>query len=589
MAKIRSISRHNFDELFAGYTLSLNNAEPSKSALKGYLCAQGIFHMLQLDWRKQAIQKLSDVAFLADFVASHEILIKPLSALRYLGLKDIRSCYQVLAEGLKSGLHPANPSPESCEEVADFFEKIGFYPEGIALAEQAYSQHQQKNGNSHSATQSSRIGLANLYFQNDQNKDAEALYLLELEIAEQKNESATERLAVMNNLAMVYKDGGQMSKAETLLLDCLQICEEHILEGDETHLRTLNNLAAYYVADEDYNKAESFMVLALKGCEETLGPEDPKTISTVNNLAHIYGEQERLEDALLLNQRALKSNIKVLGPSHPNTLASYNNLGGVHRDLENYDVAEELYLKALNGSERSLGPEHSATMTSVNNLALLYEELGRDDEAETLFLRDLRTSEKVLGPDHPETLLSANNLAGMYRDQERYDEAEPLLKRVLDAATEQLGPEEENVLNFRYKYATLLIELEHAEDALEYLRRNLELLQSYHEADHPLRALTHWSLAKCLRKLERPAEAAVERKACLEQELAETGTIDSDILFTVIWLAADLAAANDYKQAIDEVDAALAAADQIETPDPELETEMNKLRGYRKNLLKGLE
>ena len=74
MAKIRSVSRHNFDELFAGYTLSLNTAEPSNSALKGYLCAQGIFHMLQLDWREQAMQKLSEVAFLADFVDSHQTL-----------------------------------------------------------------------------------------------------------------------------------------------------------------------------------------------------------------------------------------------------------------------------------------------------------------------------------------------------------------------------------------------------------------------------------------------------------------------------------------------------------------------------------
>ena len=80
-----------------------------------------------------------------------------------------------------------------------------------------------------------------------------------------------------------------------------------------------------------------------------------------------------------------------------------------------------------------------------------------------------------------------------------------------------------------------------------------------------------------------------KRKACLEQELAEAGTIDSDILFTVIWLAADLAAANAFEQALEEVDAALAAAEQIESPDAELENEMNKLRGYRKNLLKGLD
>ena len=124
------------------------------------------------------------------------------------------------------------------------------------------------------------------------------LFLLELKIAEQKDEPATERLAVMSNLAMVYKDSGQMSKAETLLLECLQICEEHIPEGDNAHLRTLNNLAAYYVADEDYDKAESYMVKALRGCEETLGPEDPKTIVSMNNLAHVYKEQERIEEAL---------------------------------------------------------------------------------------------------------------------------------------------------------------------------------------------------------------------------------------------------------------------------------------------------
>ena len=588
MAKIRRVSRHNIAELFAGYTLSLNNAEPRQSALKGYLCAQGIFHMLQLDWRKQAMQKLSDVAFLADFVNSHKTIFKPLSALRYLDLQEVRSRYQAITEELKSGHHPANPSSESCKEVAGFFQSIGFYPEGIALAEQAYNQQQQKHGDSHSATQSSRKILAMLYFENDQNEEAEKLFLLELKIAEQKDEPATERLAVMSNLAMVYKDNGQMSKAESLLLECLQICEEHIPEGDNAHLRTLNNLATYYAADEDYDKAESFILQALKGCEETLGPEDPKTIVTMNNLASIYGEQERIEEALALHQQALRRRISVLGPSHPDTLSSYNNLGGIYVELEDYDTAEELYLRALQGSERSLGAEHSATMTSVYNLALLYEELGREEEAEVLFLRDLRTSEKVHGPDHPETLISANGLAGMYRTQERYIEAEPLLKRVLDAALEQLGPADEHTIISRHKYASLLMLLEQLEAAMELLHNNLELLKENLEDEHSLRAMNHWSLAKCLRKLERPAEAAVERKACLEQELAEAGTIDSDTLFTVIWLAADLAAANAFEQALEEVDAALAAAEQIETPDPELENEIRKLRGYRDNLLKGL-
>ena len=351
--------------------------------------------MLQLDWRKQAMQKLSEVAFLADFVDSHQTLFKPLSALRYLDLQEVRSRYQAIAEELKSGHHPATPSPESCEEVAGFFKSIGFYPEGIALAERAYNQHQQQHGDSHSATQSSRGILAMLYFENDQKEEAEKLFSLELKIAVQKGEPATERLAVMSNLAVVLKDSGQMSKAESLLLECLQICEEQIPEGDNAYLRTLNNLATYYIADEDYDKAEAYMVKALKGCEEALGPEDPKTILTMNNLAHIYGEQERIEEALELNQKALKIRLNVLGSSHPETLSSYNNLGGVYEELEDYEMAEELYLRALHGSGAALG-QSTSDQVSVNNQPCSMKSLQKED-AEVLYPRDLRTSEKVPG------------------------------------------------------------------------------------------------------------------------------------------------------------------------------------------------
>ena len=582
MSRLRLATRSNIDTTFASFTFHMDHTTPISSALERYLCAQGIFHMVQIGWRSKAEEKISDINFMAAFLSSHESFFKPLSVLRYLGLESIRDGYQTIINQPQP--HSLQPSLENCKEVSDFFYEIGFYPEGIVLAKRVYDSHRMEFGEESPITQKSINGLANLYFQNDQNDEAKELYLRLLQLEEEQNAPVSDRSTTMNNLGVLYSSEGEMDKAEDMLLRNVKICTENRSDDEEAYIRAVNNLATHYYRDEEYTKSEPLMVQVREGCETMFGVGHPKTISAMNNLGQLYKSQERYEESLALNLKSLNTSRNILGPSHPYTITSLDNTGSIYQYLGQYEKSEEMHLQALEESEKFLGADHSQTMIIVNNLALLYEETGREKEAEMFFLRDLHTSGRVLGLEHPETLMSAYNLAGMYRSQKRYDEAKPLLKRVLDSSEEQLGTEDDRTLDFRYRYATLLIALKDFDAAFKHLEITLKNITEHHDSDHPLLSLTHWSLALCLRKKKRPAEAAQHRRSCLALEIEESDGMDEDLLFTVFNLAQDLIAAKEIPSAIYELETALEVASQLEEPPESLQEHVKKLTKFLEDL-----
>ena len=89
--------------------------------------------------------------------------------------------------------------------------------------------------------------------------------------------------------------------------------------------------------------------------------------------------------------------------------------------------------------------------------------------------------------------------------------------------------------------------------------------------------MTHWNLARCLRKLDRPAEAAAQRRRCWELECAEDGPAEPGTLQSAVAVVRDLLAAQQPDAAQQVINTALQTVEDAEENDPAREKWVLKL------------
>ncbi|QNI71996.1 tetratricopeptide repeat family protein [Cyanobium sp. NS01] len=290
---------------------------------------------------------------------------------------------------------------------------------------------------------------------------------------------------VLNNLALLYVNQAEYSKAEPLYERALAIWEKRLGPEHPTTAIGLNNLAGLYEDQGYYSKAEPLYVRALSIKEKSLGPEHPDTALGLNNLALLYSNQGEYSKAETLYERALAIWEKSLGSEHPDVATSLNNLAGLYNNQGEYSKARPLYERALAISEKILGREHPDTATKLNNLALLYSNQGEYSKAETLYERALAIWEKSLGSEHPDVATSLNNLAGLYNNQGEYSKARPLYERALSIREKSLGPDHPDTANSLNGLASLFRAQGQYGKAEPLLERALSISEKILGLEHP--------------------------------------------------------------------------------------------------------
>jgi CHAT domain-containing protein/Tfp pilus assembly protein PilF len=266
------------------------------------------------------------------------------------------------------------------------------------------------------------------------------------EIAEASNPDET--AAALTERAKAHISKGEYQKALPLLQRALEIREKQLGPEHPETATSLNNLGFVYGRMGEYLKALPLLQRALEIREKQLGWEHPETATSLHDLGTLYIDMGDYPKALPLLQQALEIREKQLGPEHPDTATSLDNLALLYQEMGDYQKALPLYQRALAIREKQLGPEHPETATSLNNLAMLYVNMGEYQKALPLLQRALAIDEKQLGREHPDTATSLNNLAFVYYRMGEYQKALPLLQRTLAISEKQLGPEHPNTALF---------------------------------------------------------------------------------------------------------------------------------------------
>jgi tetratricopeptide (TPR) repeat protein len=283
---------------------------------------------------------------------------------------------------------------------------------------------------------------------------AEELYLTA--IAEAQTASDASHLNLCRyGLAQVYQEQRRYREAERIFLDQLEEGEDSPPPSYQTHAGHMC-LARLYQDEGKFAEAEEHYKAALVEAENPeFGPDLGMFCSTARWLAKFYIEHHRYSEAESLYQRVLE--IYESDPRHSSSLPHHlDEFAKLYEAQEKHAAAEELYRRALKLCEESKDPKDFLIVRALDSLAGFYNARGRFPEAEDLYRRSLgiveegirseaakapkswppwrnrKEDEARISRSHVPISAALDKLADVYERREKYTDAEPLRRRSLE-------------------------------------------------------------------------------------------------------------------------------------------------------------
>ena len=411
--------------------------------------------------------------------------------------------------------------------------------EAMPIAEQTLALAERTLGADHPDTLSSVENLADLYYDQGRETEAETLYRRVLEARERVlGPDDPDTLVSLNDLGGFLQTQGRNNEAEPLIRRGVE-ARGRVLGPDHADtLESVSYLAALYNAQSRYDEAEPLFKRALEARERVLGPEHANTIASIKDLANFYQARGRQSEAEPLMRRGFEISERVLGRDHPDTLSFIPSLGQLYVTQSRYAEAEPFVKRGVELLEHRLGREHPNTLAMVSSLAWIYRIQNRHSEAAPLLRRVLDVQERGLGKDNPDTLATLVNLAVVYKDERRYEEAEPLFTRAIEARQRVLGGDAPDTIAAVINLAELYRDQSRYNDAEPLLRRVLEARERVLGKEHADTLFSVDGLATLYRLKGRYGEAEPLYRRALEARARILGGEHRDALTSTSNLAA---------------------------------------------------
>ncbi len=366
---------------------------------------------------------------------------------------------------------------------------------------------------------------------------AEARALAERSVALAGSNPAASTARPLINLANVYIETGEYSRAIPLLEEAAAQVANRLPVDTLQLAEALDALGAALSAQGQLADAETTLERSL-ALKETL--EKPAEVVIVPTLLSLGRTQQRRAEyarARATLERALSLQPSSPRPFYVRTL----NLVALQSLLEgNPDAGRTAASEALQVAERTLRPDHPLVAQSLRYLGGAALDFGDLLEAQQLLERALVIARKSLGPSHPEMWLYPNDLAGPTRLLGDYPAARRLLQESLSIAEGKFGTWHDSVATSIHNLALVDASLgDYAKARLEQAQA-ARIWERVFGRDHPFVAVALIELASVYREQGSPAEAVPLLERALAIRLTRLGSDHPDVARTEADLAATL-------------------------------------------------
>ncbi|MEH2322920.1 MAG: tetratricopeptide repeat protein [Nostoc sp.] len=216
-----------------------------------------------------------------------------------------------------------------------------------------------------------------------------------------------EKAAILNNMALILAQQGDIPKAIAFWEQSLEISEQI---GDvQGKAATLNNIARVIRQQGDIPKAIAFWEQSLEICEQ-IGDVKGKA-TTLNNMALVFAQQGDIPKAIALWEQSLE--IKAQIGDIQGKATTLNNMATVIANQG--DIARAIALWEQNFEIFEQIGDVKGKATTLNNMALRIADQGDIPKAVAFWEQSLEISEQIGDIQGKATTL--NNMAKVIADQ----------------------------------------------------------------------------------------------------------------------------------------------------------------------------
>jgi tetratricopeptide (TPR) repeat protein len=270
--------------------------------------------------------------------------------------------------------------------------------------------------------------LADAYYDQDKDKDAEMLYRKILSVQQISEESQSEaNLWVQFDLIECISFQSRYVEAKEMLKRVYAAIAGKFASHHPIFRRYLNVKATILDSTENYEEKEDISRDVIQLCLVHLGPRHPSTLDAIYRLGVTLWARNKYFESEQLQRIAIYFYQEGTEVLH-DICWSMINLGRVFEGQNRLEDATRLYSLAFEKAKEGLGDEHRTTMLSCYHLGRLLREMGSLQESEELLRTTCALQIRVLGEEHPNSLWTMCHLGETLRQRVKYEESVSLLE-----------------------------------------------------------------------------------------------------------------------------------------------------------------
>ena len=240
-------------------------------------------------------------------------------------------------------------------------------------------------------------------------------------------------------LATLYKERGDFREAEALQAHVVKVFEARLGPEHPRLVVQYNNLGLERKELGDLEGAQAALEHALAISEKANGPESSTTATVLGNLGIALKERGDLESARAAYERAVAIQEKRLGPDHQLLGAVLYSLGSLVADMGDIEGGKALLVRALAITDKALGPGSVRGVQIMDQLGSLLACQKNFKESRAMFQRAWEESRRVYGDDNSRTAAALASIAASHSYAGDYDRARERYRAALEVDTRRRG------------------------------------------------------------------------------------------------------------------------------------------------------
>ncbi|KAI9329479.1 hypothetical protein BDR26DRAFT_872466 [Obelidium mucronatum] len=206
---------------------------------------------------------------------------------------------------------------------------------------------------------------------------------------------------------------------------------------DERTLGSMARLGLFHRDHGDIGRAESLLLENVELNQKLFGTDSLQAIEAMNSLAHLFVSRDRLR-AVQLFTACIKHQKQTFGETHKTTLNSISSLGSLYLDLGMFKDAGEIYVNTFKLLVAEFGVDDLKTIYWFHQLAWCQYRSGNTSEAERMLMESIDRGNRL--GHAQETLKAYIFLSEIKVFKNDHQSAARLLEECVSKSNDVLGP-----------------------------------------------------------------------------------------------------------------------------------------------------